>query len=275
MDSSGSDDESEAGRGPLDHLPNIEGTTPRASVSGPAPPGGGREDASGLAIARPRAEADAPEAWALGKHAVCPVGSMAEVEQAAAGAAEPPPQRVEGASESGEGRPASVDMEVVPLPPPPPLLRRTMEEATQQPPRKRQAEVPALAPHKALKVSASSTAQWVMEAQAAIQHGAASARADPKKPVAQGEATEVATKQAEEEEPTLYEAKARESDGAKAPSVAEATKGEAEAPRTSEAKATEARAPRTTEAIVAEAGAPGTTEAGVAEADVSTVKPAA
>ena len=78
-------------------------------------------------------------------------------------------------------------------------------------------EVPTLAPHKALKVSASSTAQWVMEAQTAIQCGAALARVDPKELGAQGEATEAATEQAEEEEPTPREAEARESAGAEAP----------------------------------------------------------
>ena len=105
-----------------------------------------------------------------------------------------------------------------------------------------QAEAPALASRKALKVSTSSTAQWVVEAQAAMQRGASSVRADPKEPVAQGEATEVATKQAEEEEPTPYEAEAHELDEAEAPSVAEATEAEAEALRTSEAEATEAGA---------------------------------
>ena len=44
-------------------------------------------------------------------------------------------------------------------------------------------EVPALAPLKVLKVSTSSTARWVVDAQAALQRGAASARADPKEPV--------------------------------------------------------------------------------------------
>ena len=75
--------------------------------------------------------------------------------------------------------------------------------------------------------------------------------------------------------PTPREAKARESDGAEAPSVAEATEGETEAPWTSEAEATEAGAPRTTEAEVAGIGAPETTEAGVAGASASTAKPAA
>ena len=51
--------------------------------------------------------------------------------------------------------------------------------------------MPTLAPLKALKVSPDSTTHWVVEAQAAIQHGVASARADPKEPVTQGGATEV------------------------------------------------------------------------------------
>ncbi|XP_066373142.1 uncharacterized protein [Miscanthus floridulus] len=72
--------------------------------------------------------------------------------------------------------------------------------------------------------------------------------------------------------PLPRKAEARESDGAEAPSVAEAT--EVEAPRSSEAEATEARVPRTAEAVAAGAGAPKTTEATVAEADVSAVKPA-
>ena len=56
--------------------------------------------------------------------------------------------------------------------------------------------MPALAPREALKVGTSSTAQWVVEAQAAIQRGAASARTDQKKPVTQGEAAEAAMEQA-------------------------------------------------------------------------------
>jgi len=43
-------------------------------------------------------------------------------------------------------------------------------------------------------VSTSSTARWVVDAQAALQRGAASARADLEEPVAQGEATEAAAK---------------------------------------------------------------------------------
>ncbi|XP_066344003.1 uncharacterized protein [Miscanthus floridulus] len=168
-------------------------------------------------------------------------------------------------------------MEAVPPLPPPPLQRRDAVPKRLCPrlSRKHQVEVPALAPCKALKVSTSSTAQWVVEAQAAIQHGAALARADLKELVAQGEATEVAMKQAEEEEPTPREAKAHESDGAEAPLVIKATEVEAEAHQTSEAKATEAGAPKTTEAEVAEAEAPGTTEARVAEAGMSMAKPVA
>ncbi|XP_066373339.1 uncharacterized protein [Miscanthus floridulus] len=114
------------------------------------------------------------------------------------------------------------------------------------------------------------------------------ARADPKEPVAQGEATEAAMKQAGEEVPTPCEAKAHESDEAEAPSVAKATEGEAEAPRTSEAKMAEvgasrafeadvadAGAPRTTEAKVAEAAAPRTTEAEVAEVGLGAAEPVA
>ena len=149
-------------------------------------------------------------------------------------------------------------------------------------------EAPALAPCKALKVSTSSTAQWVMEAQAAIQHGVASARADLKEPVTQGEVTEAATKQAGEEAPTPCEAGAIESGEAEAPSIAEATEGEVEAPRTSEAEVAEAgasraseaevadvRAPRTTEVEVAEAEASRTTEAEVAEAGLGAAEPVA
>ena len=75
------------------------------------------------AIAHPGSEAITPETRALGKRAVSPVGSTVEVEQAAAGATQPSPQRVEGALESGGGRPAPADTEVVPLPSPPSLLR--------------------------------------------------------------------------------------------------------------------------------------------------------
>ena len=79
------DDEGEMGRGPLDHLPDIGETVPGASASSPTLPGEGGAN-PGLAIARPGAEADTPEARALGKRAVSPMGSTAEVEQAMAGA---------------------------------------------------------------------------------------------------------------------------------------------------------------------------------------------
>ena len=87
----------------MDHLPDVRETVPGASASGLMSPGGGGEGASGLAIARPRAEADMPEARASGKRAVSPRDPMAEVEQATAGAIQPPSQRAEEALESGEG----------------------------------------------------------------------------------------------------------------------------------------------------------------------------
>ena len=114
------DDGFERGRGPLDHLPDVGETAIGALASSPALPGGG-DGAPGSAIAHPASEADTPEVRALGKRAVGPVGSSAVVEQAAVGAMQLPPQRTEGAPESGEGRPAPADTEAVPLPPPPPL----------------------------------------------------------------------------------------------------------------------------------------------------------
>ena len=100
-------------------------------------------------------------------------------------------------------------------------------------------EVPALAPRKVLKVSASTTAQQAAEAQATVQRGAASAGADLEGPVVQEEAPRMATEQTEEEGPTPCVVKAHESDGAGAPPVAEAG-SKAEAPRTSEAEMVEA-----------------------------------
>ncbi|XP_066354540.1 uncharacterized protein [Miscanthus floridulus] len=189
--SSDDDDDGEAGRGPLDHLPDVREAAPGVSASSPVSPGGGGVGTSGLAITHPGAEADTPETRALGKHAVSPMGLMAEVERAMAG-------------------------------------------------RKRQAEAPALAPLKALKVSASATARWVVDAQA--------------------RATKAAAKQMGDEAPTPREAVALEAGDAEAPTIVEATKGEARAPRTSEAEVVETKASRTTEAEVAETGASRTTE---------------
>ncbi|XP_066365585.1 uncharacterized protein [Miscanthus floridulus] len=119
-------------------------------------------------------------------------------------------------------------------------------------------------------------------------HGVASARANPMEPIAQGEATKAATKQAGEEAPMPHDVGGLESGEAKVASIAKATEGEAEAPRTSKAEVVEARAsraskaevvdagaPRTTKAEVAEAVAPGTTEAEVAEASSGAAEPAA
>ncbi|XP_066385068.1 uncharacterized protein [Miscanthus floridulus] len=291
MDSSSDDDENEAGLGPLDHLPDVKETAPGASATGLESPGGGGEGASRLAIACPGAKADTPEIRASGKRVVSPMGLMVDVERVSTGATQPPRQRVEGVLEPDEGRPVSADTGAVPLSPPPPLLRTRDAVRKLLCPRlsrKCQAEAPALAPRKALKVSTSSAARWVVDTQTAIQRGTALARADPKEPVAQGEATKAATKQAGEEAPMPREAKAHESDEAEAPSVAEATEGEAKAPRTSkaevaeagasrasEAEVTNAEAPRTTEAEVAEAGASRTTEAKVAEAGLGVAEPAA
>ncbi|XP_066385266.1 uncharacterized protein [Miscanthus floridulus] len=117
----------------------------------------------------------------------------------------------------------------------------------------------------------------MVEAQATLQRGVASARADPKEPATQGGATEAAPTRTGEGAPTPHEGEARESDGVEVPSVAEAA--EVEVPLVSEAEAAEAGAPRTieaatagagalttTEATMAEAGAPGTTEATMVEA---------
>ena len=90
VDSSSGDDTGELGRGPLDHLPNVGETAPGVLASDPALPRGGG-DASGSAIARLGAEADMPEARALGNRTISPVGSTAAVEQVAAGATQLPP----------------------------------------------------------------------------------------------------------------------------------------------------------------------------------------
>ena len=86
-----------------------------------------------------------------------------------------------------------------------------------------------------------------------MEHGAASVGADLEEPVTQGQATGVAMEQAKEEEPTPRIVEAHELDGARAPSVAEATEVEVEALRTSEAVAAGVEAPRVAEVEAAEA----------------------
>ena len=125
------------GRGPLDHLPDVVEVAPGASASSPAPPGRGGEADPGPAVARSGAEADTPEARALGKRAVSPVGSAAVVERVAAEATPPALQRIEGAPGSTEDRPASMDTEATPLSPPPPLRVR-FAVVKRGPPRSRQ-----------------------------------------------------------------------------------------------------------------------------------------
>ena len=134
MDASDGDDESERGRGPLDHLPDVEETTPGASASSPAlPGGGGGNSAPGSAIIHPASEADTPELRALGKRVVSPSGSTVVTEQATAGATQLPPQGVEGAPKPDEGRLAPVDAGAVPPPPPRSLQRRTAVPKRLQP----------------------------------------------------------------------------------------------------------------------------------------------
>ncbi|XP_066358215.1 uncharacterized protein [Miscanthus floridulus] len=130
----------------------------------------------------------------------------------------------------------------------------------------------------------------VAEVQAALQHGAASARADPKEPTTPGGAAEVALTQEGEVASPPHDGEARGSDAAEVPLATETTRTEVPgvsqagatetaAPETIEAAATgtgalataeatmaEAGAPETTEAMMAEAGAPETTEATMAEA---------
>jgi hypothetical protein len=74
------DDGGEVGRGPLDHLPDVVEVVPGALASSPALLGEGGEMDLGSAVARSGAEADTPEARALGKRTVSPVGSAAVVD---------------------------------------------------------------------------------------------------------------------------------------------------------------------------------------------------
>ncbi|XP_066323938.1 uncharacterized protein [Miscanthus floridulus] len=264
-DASDRDDEDKMGRGPLDHLPDIVEVVPGVLASSPALLGGGGADL-GLAIARSGAEVDMPEVRALGKCAVSPVGSAAAVEQVAAEATQLPPQRTEGAPGSFEDQPAPMDTEAMPLPPPLPLRTR-VAMAKRLPPRssrKRPAEVPTLAPLKALKVNLGSTAHWVAEAQAALHHGAASARADPKEPATQGGAIEAALTQEGEAAPPPRDSEARGSDAAEVLLATETTR--TEVPRVSQARATETTVPETIEADAAGVGALATAEATMAEA---------
>ncbi|XP_066315476.1 uncharacterized protein [Miscanthus floridulus] len=224
-----------------------------ALASSPALPGRGGEANPGSAVVGSRAKANTLEAWGLGKRNVSSLVLVAMVEQAVVEATPSPLQRTKGAPGSIEDRPAPMDMEATPLPPPPPLRTR-FAVAKQLPPysrlfffsQKRPADELPLAPLKVLKASPSSSTHWVVEAQAAIQHGAASARVDPKEPAAQGgvadaEATPTRTR---EGAPLPHGGEAHKSDGADVPLVAEA-------PRVSEAKATKDRARKTAETAVA------------------------
>ncbi|XP_066358546.1 uncharacterized protein [Miscanthus floridulus] len=241
------------------------------SVGGPASQGGGGDGDSGQMSARPVAEADTPKTRALGKRTVSPLGSTAEVEQAAVGLA---PPRVERAPKSGEGRLASADTGVAP---PPPLQRRdaVKKRLSICSGQKCQAEAPAFAPRKALKVGMGSIALGAVETQELV---------------AQVGATQAAMGREEEEEPTLREAIAPTAieatmGAAKTPSAMEATEGEVkvEAPSVVEAiegevkveASTVAEALRTSGAEVVEIVAPGNFGAEVVEAGVSAARAAA
>ena len=80
-----------------------------------------------------------------------------------------------------------------------------------------------MAPLKALKVNPGSTAHWVAEAQAALHHGAVSARADPKEPATQGGAAKAALIEEGEAAPPPHKGEARGSDAAEVPLAAETT----------------------------------------------------
>ena len=90
-EASDGNDKGEGGRGPLDHLPDVEEVAPGASVSSPAPPGRGEEAHPGPAVAPSGAEADTPEARALGNRAVSPVSSAVAAEPVAVEATPPAP----------------------------------------------------------------------------------------------------------------------------------------------------------------------------------------
>ena len=99
----------------------------------------------------------------------------------------------------------------------------------------------------------------MVEAQAAIQRGAASARADLKEPATQGGVAEATSTQTGEGVFPSQEGEAHESDGVGVPLVAKAL-------GVSEAEATEARVPKTTETAVAAVGVSASSEATMAEA---------
>ncbi|XP_066391845.1 basal body protein 10-like [Miscanthus floridulus] len=291
VEGSSGDDGGEVGQGPLDHLPDVREMVLGASAGGPASQGGGGDGDSGQMSARPTAEADTPETRALGKRAVSPLGSTAEVEQAAMGPAPPRVERAPGVRRRSAGLGGYGDRATAAV-----AEEGRGEEAVEHPlevsillvNRKRQAEVPAFAPRKALKVGTGSIAPGAVEVQELV---------------AQVGATQAVVGREEEEEPTLREAiapaaveaavGAAETPSAveategevevEAPSVVEATEGEveveaptvAEALRTSGAEVVEIAAPGNFGAEVVEIAAPGNFRAEVVEAGVSTARAAA
>ena len=80
-----------------------------------------------------------------------------------------------------------------------------------------------MAPLKVLKVNPGSTTHWVTEAQATLQRGMASARADPKEPATQGGFAGVTLTQAGEGVPPPHDGEAHGSDVVEVPLAAETT----------------------------------------------------
>ncbi|XP_066373226.1 basal body protein 10-like [Miscanthus floridulus] len=203
------------------------------------------------------------------ERAVSLMGSTVEVERAMVGATPLSPRRVKEVPGSGGGQLAPVDTEAVLLPPPPPLQRRdaVKKRLGIRSSRKRQAEVPAFAPRKALKVGTGSIAPGAVDVQELV---------------AQGGATQAAVGREEKEEPTLREAAAPAAveatvGAAETPSAVEATEVEVEAPSVVEATEGEveveaptvAEALRTSGAKVVEIAAPGNFGAEVVEDGIS------
>ena len=115
-----------------------------------------------------------------------------------------------------------------------------------------------MAPHKELKVSASSTAHRAAEVQAVVQRGTASGEAVPEEPTTQEQGAEAATERVGEQEPTPRDVVGLGATEVEVSTTAEAMEDEAGAPKTSEAGVADAG---DTEVKMAEVIAPGSVEA--------------
>ncbi|XP_066391788.1 uncharacterized protein [Miscanthus floridulus] len=197
---------------------------PRASASSPALLGGGGGAVPGSAIARPRVEADTPEARALGKRAISPK-RPAEVPTLA-------PLKVLKVNPSSTAYWVAEAQAA---------LQRGAASARDDP------------KEPATQGGATEAASTQTGEGAPTPHEGKARKSDRAKVPSATEAAEV-------EVPLVSEAEAAE---AGAPRTIEATTAGAGAPTTTEATTAEAGAPGTTEATMAEAGALGTTEADV------------